>query len=79
MQEAVTPPATEQRAGSFPLLSVLERELAKGLQRLLAHVMLHPFGIATGDLRADADHQQEVFHNLMPFAALVRQLLAFRG
>ncbi len=39
-------------------------------QRLFAHVMLHPFRITSGNLRADADRQQEVLHDLMALAAL---------
>lgn len=32
--------------------------------------MLHPFRITSGNLRADADRQQEVLHDLMALAAL---------
>ena len=48
-------------------------------QRLFAHVMLHPFRIAAGNLLTDANRQQKVFHNLMALAAFLGQLLSLRG
>ena len=54
-------------------------EPGEGVQRLIADMVLESFGIAAGDLRGDAQREQELFDQPVTFAASQREIVASLG